>query len=277
MTLNPLNLKHPLYLIDRAIPAVLLYGYVWLFFLFLLAPILIVVVVSFSDAAFIRFPIEQFSLRWYHRLIEYRPFLDSLLLSLELAVASALLAAVLAIPAALSLARTRSALADLISTFLLAPLSIPMILLGVALLYYLSRLGTGISFLSLLIGHTVVSIPYVMRTVVGVYRNVGTQYEESAALLGASRLDILRYITLPLIKPGIFSGMLFSILVSLDNLPLSFFFASAQTNTLPVVMLSYLQNQFDPAIAAISTVQLLIALVALVAIERTYGLGGMTQ
>ncbi|CAO3427559.1 ABC transporter permease [Azospirillum endophyticum] len=272
-----MNLKHPLYVMERALPAALLYGYVALFFLFLLAPIVIVVVVSFSDAAFISFPIESFSLRWYHRLVEYRPFLDSLLLSLELAVASAALAAVIAIPAALALARNRSALADLVSTFLLAPLSIPMILLGVALLYYLSRLGTGISFLSLLIGHTVVSIPYVMRTVVGVYRNVGTQYEESAALLGAGRFDILRHITLPLIKPGIFSGMLFSILVSLDNLPLSFFFASAQTNTLPVVMLSYLQNQFDPAIAAISTVQLLIALVALVVIERTYGLGGMTQ
>ena len=135
-------------------------------------------------------------------------------------------------------------------TFLLAPLSMPMIVLGLALLYYLSALGFGISFASLLIAHTVISIPYIVRTVVGVYRGLGPDYEEAAAILGADRWNILRHVTLPLIRPGIFAGSLFAFLISFDNLPISYFFGSATTNTLPVVMLSYLESQFDPSIAA---------------------------
>jgi len=152
-----------------------------------------------------------------------------------------------------------------------------MILLGIALLYKLSAIGLGISFASLLIAHTVVSIPYVVRTVVAVYRGIGRNYEEAAAILGASRWQIFTFVTLPLIGSGIFSGMLFAVLISLDNLSLSLFFGSAQTNTLPVVMLSYLQNQFDPAIAAIGTVQMVIALVVLLLIERTVGLKFMSS
>ncbi|ACL62594.1 ABC transporter permease [Methylobacterium nodulans] len=263
--------------LERVLPQTVLTAFVVLFFVFLLAPIVFVVLVSFSDAAFVQFPVQSYSLRWYYRLLEYTPFLTSLLFSLKLAVLAALAAALLGVPAALVLARSGTATADAVSTFLLSPISIPMILLGVALLFNLSSLGLGISFTSLLIGHTVVSLPYVVRTVVAVYRGIGREYEEGAAILGASRWQIFRYITLPLISSGIFSGMLFSILISLDNLSLSLFFTSAQTNTLPVVMLSYLQNQFDPAIAAIGTVQMLIAFLALLLIDRTVGLKHMSS
>lgn len=263
--------------LDRRMPQLLLLGYVLVFFVFLLAPIFLVVLVSFSDAAFIMFPVTSFSLRWYHRLLEYTPLLVSLWFSLKLAAASALLAAIIGVPAALALGRSMSPAADTVSTFLLAPLSIPMILLGIALLYNLSAIGLGLSFTSLLIAHTVVSIPYILRTVVAVYRGIGRDYEESAAILGASRRQIFIHVTLPLIGSGIFSGMLFAILISLDNLSLSLFFGSAQTSTLPVVMLSYLQNQFDPAIAAIGTVQMAIAFVMLLVIERTVGLKFMSS
>lgn len=263
--------------IERRFPALLLLAFVLVFFVFLLAPIVFVVLVSFSDAAFVTFPVTSFSLRWYHRLLEYTPLLASLWFSLKLAATSAGLAALIGVPAALALARSDSRFADLISTFLLAPLSIPMILLGIALLYHLSAIGLGISFTSLLIAHTVVSIPYIVRTVVAVYRGIGKDYEESAAILGASRRQIFIHVTLPLISSGIFSGMLFAILISLDNLSLSLFFGSAQTSTLPVVMLSYLQNQFDPAIAAIGTVQMAVAFIALLLIERTVGLKYMSS
>jgi putative spermidine/putrescine transport system permease protein len=253
-----------------------LLAFVTVFFVFMLAPIVIVVAVSFSDASFIAFPIEKLSLRWYRRILEYRPFIDSLAVSLELAFASALGASLFGVPAALALVRSRSPWADLVSTLLLAPLSMPLIVLGFALLYYLSWIGLGISFASLLVAHTVVAIPYIARTVAGVYRGLGPDYEECAAILGAGRWQTFRHITLPLIQPGIFAGSLFAVLISLDNLPISFFFGSASTNTLPVVMLSYLQNQFDPSIAAISTVQMLLAVVALLVVERVYGLQHMS-
>ncbi len=256
--------------------APLLGAFVVLFFTFMLAPILIVVVVAFNDANFVAFPLRGYSLRWFYRIVEYRPFLDSFIVSLELAFASTLLGCALGVPAALALVRARSRWANGIATFLLSPLSMPLIVLGLAFLFYLSAVGLGVSFLSLLIAHTVVGLPYIMRTVAGVYRGVSTDFEETASILGASRAQTFWYVTLPLIRPGIFAGSLFSILISFDNLPISFFFGSATTNTLPVVMLSYIEHQFDPSIAALSAVQMIVAVAALLAVERVYGLKHMS-
>jgi putative spermidine/putrescine transport system permease protein len=251
--------------------------YVLLFLGFIAAPIVSVVLVSFSTASFIAFPIPGFTLRWYWRIIEYRPFIDALIVSGEVAVLSTVFGALLGIPAALALARSRATAAAIVSNFLLAPVTVPAIVLGLALLYFLSSLSFGISFTALLIAHTVAGIPYIVRTVLSVYRSIPPDLEEAAAILGASRWQTLIHTTLPLVRPGVFAGGLFAILTSLDNLPLSFFFGSATTNTLPVVMLSYMENQFDPSIAAISTVQMVIAIVILLIADRVYGIEKLTS
>jgi len=254
-------------------PAALGLGiYVVLFMTFLLLPIIAVVVVSFSASTFISFPIQEFSLRWYERIFEYKPFMNSLLVSLQIAVASAFFGVLMGVPAALAVARSHSAWAAAVANVLLAPISIPAIVLGFSLLYFLSALAFGISFLSLLITHTVVAIPYIGRTALAVYRAFPPDHEEAAAILGASRWQTLRHVTLPMIRPGIFAGALFAFLISLDNLPVSFFFGTANTNTLPVVMLSYMQNQFDPSIAAMSAVQMLIAVAMLLVVDAVYGI-----
>lgn len=243
---------------------------------FLLLPIFAVVWVSFSSAAFIVFPIKGYSLRWYVRVWEYKPFIDSLVVSIEIAVTSAFFGALLGVPAALWAARSRSPAAIALANFLLAPISVPAIVLGFSLLYLLSSLSMGISFISLAITHTVVSIPYIARTCLATYRSIPPDFEEASAALGASRWQTLTNVTLPLIRPGIFAGALFAILISLDNLPLSFFFGSSATNTLPVVMLSYMQNNFDPSIAAISTIQMMIAVVTLLIVNTLYGIERLT-
>lgn len=253
---------------ERLILGVLTVG----FFIYLVVPIFVVVAVSFTAANYVSFPIQGFSVRWFHRIIEYKPFTDALWVTLRVAIASTLVAVLVGVPAALYLVRARNAATEVIMAFLLSPLSMPMIVLGLALLFYLSAIGLGISLASLIIAHTVVGLPYVVRTVAGVYRGAPRELEESASIIGATRWQIIRYVVLPQIRPGIFAGAMFSILVSIDNLPISFFFGSPSTNTLPVVMLSYLEHQFDPSIAAISTVQMLIALAGLVVIERMYGL-----
>jgi putative spermidine/putrescine transport system permease protein len=256
--------------------ALFLFAYMALFMAFITLPIAAVVVVSFSDSSFIAFPIRGYSLRWYHHIVEYQPFVSSLITSIELALSSAAAAAVLGVPAALALARARGGVAGALSNFLLAPISVPAIVLGFALLYFLSALSIGLSFTALLIAHTVAAVPYVVRTVLATYRAVPAALEESASILGASRAQVLWHLTLPMVRPGIFAGGMFAVLTSLDNLPLSFFFGTATTNTLPVVMLSYMQNQFDPSIAAISTVQMLIAIAGLLALDRIYGVEHLT-
>jgi putative spermidine/putrescine transport system permease protein len=257
------------------VPLFVLRVFVVLFFAYVLAPILVVVVVSFTSAGYIGFPLPGLSLRWFWRIVDYSPFMDALLVSLALGIASTLCACALGVPAALALARRRGPRADALATFVLAPLSMPQIVLGFALLFYLSALGFGTSFTALLVAHTIVGIPYIVRTVAGVFRGLPPDFEEAAAVLGADRWQVFWHVTLPLIRPGIFAGALFAILISLDNLPVSYFFGSATTNTLPVVMLSYLENQFDPSIAAISTLQMLLAVGALLIVERLYGLKHM--
>ncbi|WP_138467808.1 ABC transporter permease [Poseidonocella sp. HB161398] len=255
---------------------ILLWLFTAAFFVFMLLPILVVVVISFTSAGYAAFPIPGWSMKWFARIFEYQPFIDSLIVSLELAVVATVASCLLGIPAALYLARSRSGWATAITTFLLSPLSMPMIVIGFASLFFLSALGFGVSFLALCIVHTVICLPYVIRTVTAVYRGISPAYEEAAMILGASRFTTFREVTLPLIRPGIAAGCLFSFLTSFDNLPVSYFFGSAQTNTLPVVMLAYMEHQFDPSIAALSTLQLLLAVVALIVADRLYGIEKMT-
>jgi putative spermidine/putrescine transport system permease protein len=180
--------------------------WVVLFMIFLLLPIVAVVVVSFSSASYIAFPMPGLSLQWYWRILEYQPFVDALIVSIELALSSAACAILLGVPATLWVARSHSRAAAMVGNLLLAPISIPAIVLGFSLLYLLSAMGFGISFTALLISHTVVSIPYIARTVLAVYRALPPDFEEAAAVLGATRWQTLRYTTLPLIRPGIFAG-----------------------------------------------------------------------
>nr|NKR04590.1 ABC transporter permease subunit [Escherichia coli] len=135
---------------------------------------------------------------------------------------------------------------------LLSPLSMPMIVIGFSALFFLSRIGVWVSLTALLIAHTVVCLLYVLRTVAATYRCTGPSLVVAPSLLGANPLQVFWHVVLPLIRPGIAAGSLFSFLVSFDNLPISYFFGSPETLTLPVVMLSYMEHQFDPSIAALS-------------------------
>lgn len=242
------------------------------FFIFMLAPILVVVAVSFTDVSYVAFPPQGFSLRWFHRILEYTPFRDAMIVTCQVALLSTAASCAIGTPAALVLVRSRARWAEMVMTFLLSPLSMPMIVLGLALLFYLSALGLGISLASLVIAHTIVGLPYVVRTVASVYRAVPPDLEESAAILGANRWQVFWKVTFSQIKPGIVAGAMFSVLVSIDNLPISYFFGGPQTNTLPVVMLSYLEHQFDPSIAALSTAQLVVAVVGLLLIQKFFRL-----
>lgn len=250
--------------------------FVVVFFIFMLAPILVVVLVSFTSAGYVAFPIPGWSLKWFANIFAYQPFVDALIVSFKIGIGATILSCLIGIPACLYLARSRTGWASAVMAFLLSPLSMPMIVIGFASLFFMSRLGLGISFSALLITHTIVCLPYVVRTVAGVYGSLPKSYEEAAAILGANPLQVFWHVTLPLIRPGIMAGSLFSFLTSFDNLPVSYFFASASTNTLPVVMLSYLEHQFDPTIAALSTLQLLMAVATLIIVDRIYSIRKMT-
>ncbi len=267
------DVYRPAILIARNPGRVALALYAVHFLAFLVGPIILVVLASFSPSPFVTFPLKGLSWRWYERVWEYQPFLDSLWLSVELALLSSMIGSALAIPAALVLGRSLRASAALTSGLLLSPLSIPGIVVGYAMLYSFSAISIRPGFLALLIAHSIISIPYVFRTTLSVYKAMPAHCEEAAVILGASRVKVFVFVIAPQLSSAIFAGLLFSFLISLDNLPISFFFGTASQSPLPVVMMSYLQNQFDPSVAAIATIQMLLAILALVAVDRIFGIG----
>ncbi|MGE0523384.1 MAG: ABC transporter permease [Variibacter sp.] len=239
---------------------------------FLLAPVLVVVVAAFTAGDFIMFPPGGFSLRWFDHVLRDSEFIRPLWNSVRLGVMATVASGLLAIPAALALVRGAIPGRRWIETFLLAPLSLPTIILAVGLLFFTARVGLSSSFTSLLAGHVIITVPYMLRTVLGVYAGMNREIEDAARVLGADGWRTAWYVTLPMIRPGIVAGAIFAFLMSFDEVAVALLLTNADTTTLPVSILSYLVYNYDPAVAAISTIQIAIVVAALLILERFFGI-----
>lgn len=244
--------------------------------LFLLLPMLLVVMVALSASQFVMFPPPGFSLKWFARVLQDSSFMRPLWNSIQLGLLSTLLAAILAVPSAIVLVRRRPPGAGVIQGFLLSPLALPSLVLAIALLFFLSGIGLGNTYLGLLIGHVVIVLPYLLRTVLAVYSASDARIEEAAYTLGANPWHTFWRITLPAIRPGLFAGGMFAFLISFDEVAVALMLSNASNMTLPVSILGYLVNNYDPAVAAISVIKMIIVVVVLIAVEKFYGLGSLT-
>lgn len=249
-----------------------LWGYLVLLFVFLTLPMIIVVAVSFTSASYTHFPPRGFSFRWFLAVFDEPTFVMGIHNSFRLAFSTIVISNLIAIPAALTLVRRSFRYGNSMQSFFMSPLSLPMIVLGVGLLLFSSRIGLGLSFVALLGGHVAITIPYIFTTVFGTYRGIEPHLEESSKVLGANSFQTFRYVTLPLIKPGIVVGSIFAFIMSFDNIPLSIFLTGIKSVTLPVAVLVYLQENYDPSVAALSTIQLFFTVVGLYILQRVYGL-----
>jgi putative spermidine/putrescine transport system permease protein len=226
--------------------------------LFLLAPIAIIVLFSFSDGSTFVFPPRAFSLRWYRYLAGRDEFVSAALVSLRLAALSSILAAALGLPAALALVRERFPGKGLVESVLMGPLVLPGIILGVALLQYFTAIGLTRSFERLLLGHVIICLPLAIRSIAANLYGIDPSLEEASRTLGAGRWRTFRRVLLPLLRPGIAAALLFSFVTSFDNVVISIYLIGADTVTLPIRIFTWLEWQFDPSIAAISTVTLAV-------------------
>jgi len=244
--------------------------------IFLLAPLVLVVMVALSSSRFVVFPPPGFSLQWFARVLQDPSFMRPLWNSIQLGILSAAIAALLAVPAALALVRRRPPGAEAIQTFLLSPLALPSLVLAIALLFFLSGVGLGNTYTGLLIGHVVIVLPYLLRTVLAVYSGSDPRLEEAAHTLGANPWRAFWHVTLPAIRPGLFAGAMFAFLISFDEVAVALMLSNASNMTLPVSILGYLVNNYDPAVAAISVIKMVIVIVVLLTVEKFYGLGSLT-
>ena len=142
----------------------------------------------------------------------------------------------------------------------------------------MSRIGRawsrsrGIRPLCLVAGHVVVTVPYVLRSVVAVYARANRETEEAAAVLGAPAYRVLWHVTLPIIRPGLIAGAMFAFLISFDEVAVALLMTTSDTTTLPVSILSYLVYNYDPSVAAISTIQIALVVGILLLLEKLVGL-----
>jgi putative spermidine/putrescine transport system permease protein len=240
-------------------------------YLYLLAPILIVIPVSFSEASYLVFPPRGFSWRWYVNFFSLRELTDALVLSARLAVSVTLASTVIGTMAAFALVRYRFVGRDLLWTVFLSPMVLPAVVLGIGFLIFFSRTRLVHSFWSLFFAHLVVTLPYVIRTVSATLQGFPRVLEEAAASLGASPSTAFRTVTLPVIKPGIMAGAIFAFIISFDELVISIFLTGPRLSTLPVQIYNYIEFTSDPTIAAISVILILFTTVAVTLLERFVG------
>ncbi|HEY8535436.1 MAG TPA: ABC transporter permease [Vicinamibacterales bacterium] len=252
---------------------VILNTVVALLYLFLLAPIIIVVIAAFNSGQYLRFPPEGFSLRWFQKFLESEPFVDAFLFSVRLAIFVTVLATVIGTAAALYIVRHSRRFRAGLQLLMISPLPVPAILTGIALLIFFYAIGLGTrGMVGLVIGHTLVSLPYVFLTVSTVLVGFDRSLEEAARNLGAGPWTTFRRVTLPLIKGGIISGSVFAFIVSFDQFPISLLLASVGSTPLPLQLFDYLRFSFDPTAAAVSTISILMTVVVVLITERLVGL-----
>ncbi len=226
---------------------------------FILLPLLIVVVYSFSSVAYGVFPPPGLSLRWYGNLLAQDAFRGAFVRSLGIGIAATAAALVLGFLAALALVRARFAGRELLRAFILSPIVMPKIVLGVGWFIFFARLGLQGGLLPLILAHTVVVLPFVVTILAANMVSLDSSIEEAAQDLGAGPVTVLWRIVLPQVRPGLAVSALLAFIVSFDQVESSIFLVRGANNTLPIEMFLYMEKWQDPTIAALSAVLILFA------------------
>jgi putative spermidine/putrescine transport system permease protein len=247
-------------------------------YLLVLGPIVIVLITAFSPTDFFVFPPPGLSLRWFAAFFNTDSLRDAFLRSIQIALTSAFLATILGSMAALFVARRKGFLASLLQTLFLAPLIFPAIVLGLALLLFFKLIGGMPEFIGLVLAHSILGMPFVIRAVSASLLAVDPVLEEASQSLRAGPLRTFGLITLPLIWPGILSGAMFAFILSFGELNTALFLTGPGVTTLPIEIFSYLQFQGGQlVIAAASAVQVGMIAVMVVILERLVGLSRVVR
>ena len=246
---------------------------VGLIYIFIVAPILVVLVASISTTPFLTFPPAGFTLRWFGQIITLGEFSNAFVFSVEVAVFATVISLLLGTWIALALTRRHFPGRGVLQSFFLAPIVLPELALAIGLLQYFSRLGFIHGTLAVVLAHSIVCIPYVIRTLVAAATRFDRALEESALSLGAPPLRVLRDITLPLLRPGLISGGIMAFIISFDNVTISLFLAAPGNITLPALLYNQAaETGLNTTLAAVCAMLVLFMLGVMFVVERTVGL-----
>ncbi|MDW8045035.1 MAG: ABC transporter permease subunit [Nitrososphaerota archaeon] len=242
-------------------------------FTFLLTPIIMPLLISFSTLESIAFPPRGFTLRWFANILRYETFTNGFIVSSSIAITSSLLALALSLPSSYILYRYKNLrMRGYVENLFTLPILMPEIVLSYILLLFVYRALGMVSLASLIIGHTLVVIPFAMRIIYASLSNLGVDVEDAAVSLGRDRLRAFIEVVLPNIKHGFVGGFLMCFMVSFNAVSISLFLSFGEAIPLPVAMLNYLQIRYDPTIAAISTLLVAFTVLLTIGLEKIVGL-----
>jgi putative spermidine/putrescine transport system permease protein len=240
------------------------------FFAFLLFPLLILVAVSVDPQAMV-FPPRGFSLKWYVLILEKEDFISSAWSSTTVALLTAIISTTAGTFAAIGLHRHANRWRGMIQGALLSPLFFPAVIVALALFQLMLLLGLTPSLWLLVCAHVVVTMPYPIRNVLAQLSSFNGALEEAAMVVGATPRQALVRVTLPLLKHSIVPSFILVFILSWNNFTVSVFLAGQNWITLPLQLRAYLQYEYEPFIAAMSTVLIVVSATLLFIVERAFG------
>ena len=240
-------------------------------YLFLLAPILVTAVMSFSNDAVLAYPPSTCGGRWYLEVLENSDFRKAFRVSIVIALAVMSLSLLAGLPAAYAIVRYRFVGRSTLYALFTAPLLLPSIVLGVGVLLVFVRVHLTGTYTGLILGHLVVAFPYVLRILTTSFSGLPPDLEDAASTLGVAPWKVFYRVTLPLMVPGLIASMALAFLVSFDEVVISLFLVGPTLRTLPVEVFSYVNYRVDPQIAALSVILIAVSVLIVLLIERCVG------
>jgi spermidine/putrescine transport system permease protein len=247
--------------------------YIAIVLLFLYLPIFVMAAMSFNASPLYALPIEL-SLDWYRSLASNEKLIDAGFNSLKLAVMTTLIASTLGTAAALAFFRYEFRGKRLLRTLLYPPIAIPWLIIGTSMLIFFFWIGIGRGLHAMLLGHVALALPYVVIVVSARLAGFDITQEEAARSLGANPWQVLRYVTLPFLMPGVIAAALFAFAVSFDQFVVSYFLAVPGVSTLPVEIYTAIRKGFTPEVNAIATIVISVSMLLLLTVARWYRFGG---
>jgi putative spermidine/putrescine transport system permease protein len=248
-----------------------------LVFLFLLAPLVIIVGASLSDTSYLTFPPQGLTLRWFANIFEISAFRNTAITSFQVAILGTSLSLLMGIPAAYALNRYRIELPKWLSTLFVLPILVPEIVFGFSLLKSIT-IGFGLPvYPSLILGHALLVLPYSVRVVGASLAAFDFSVEEAAISLGCPPLKTFMTVVLPNIRAGVIAAFILAFITSINDVSISVFLTGPGISTLPIQILAHMEQFFDPTIASVSVLLMLVTVGVMAIVEATLGLTFLTK
>ncbi|WP_430244817.1 ABC transporter permease [Neorhizobium sp. DAR64861/K0K2] len=248
-----------------------------LVFLFLLAPLVIIVGASLSDTSYLTFPPQGLTLRWFANIFEISAFRNTAITSFQVAILGTALSLLMGIPAAYALNRYRVELPKWLSTLFVLPILVPEIVFGFSLLKSIT-IGFGLPvYPSLILGHALLVLPYSVRVVGASLAAFDFSVEEAAISLGCPPLKTFLTVVLPNIRAGVIAAFILAFITSINDVSISVFLTGPGISTLPIQLLAHMEQFFDPTIASVSVLLMLVTVGVMAIVEATLGLTFLTK